>query len=147
MTLKEWQKNKWLKKEPSSAKEIADLFALAERNLNDASIELISLDAQLQFAFNAALACATIALRASGYRIPTTEGHHEKTVNSLRFTLGSDSNLINKLNGFRKKRSKVAYDAVGITSRSEVDSLLEMAFNLRGQVEDWLSQNHPDLYK
>ncbi len=146
MTLEDWQKNRWLKEEPTSAKEIAGLFALVDRNLDDASVDAISLDARLQFAFNAALICATIALRASGYRLPVSEGHHEKTINSLKLTLGADSTLIIKLNGFRKKRSNITYDTAGTTSQSEVDNLLEMANELCDRIKKWLKKNHPDLF-
>jgi hypothetical protein len=147
MTLEDWQRNRWLKKEPTSAKEIAGLFALADRNLSDASVAVISLDARLQFAFNAALACATIALRASGYRLPVSEGHHEKTINSLKLTLKVDSALITKLNGFRKKRSHISYDTAGATSQSEVDDLLEIASDLHSRVRKWLKKHHPELAK
>lgn len=145
MTLEEWQKNKWLKKEPSSVKEIADLLGLVERNMHDAAVDLISLDARLQFVYNAALICATIALRASGYRIPLTEGHHEKTLNSLKFTLGCDANLIAKLNGFRRKRNSIVYDIAGATSQSEFDNLQEITIDLFHQVKEWLKKNHPEL--
>jgi hypothetical protein len=110
-------------------------------------VDSVSLDARLQFAFNAALVCATIALRASGYRIPATEGHHEKTINSLRFTLGCDSALIAKLNGFRKMRSNITYDIAGSTSQSEVDNLMEITNDLCDQVKKWLKNNYPELYK
>ena len=145
MTLEEWQQNKWLKKEPSSAQEIADLLGLVKRNLQDAAVDLISLDARLQFVYNAALICATIALRASGYRVPAIEGHHEKTLNSLRFTISSDSKLIARLNGFRKKRSNIMYDVAGTTSQSEFDDLFKITVDLFNQIKKWLGKNHPEL--
>jgi hypothetical protein len=145
MTLEEWQQNKWLKKEPSSAQEIADLLGLVKRNLQDAAVDLVSLDARLQFVYNAALICATIALRASGYRVPAIEGHHEKTLNSLRFTIGSDSKLIARLNGFRKKRSNIMYDVAGTTSQSEFDDLFKITVDLFNQIKKWLRKNHPEL--
>jgi hypothetical protein len=147
MTLEEWQKNKWLKREPSSGKEIADLLGLVERNLRDAEVDLISLDARLQFVFNAALISATIALRATGYRVPAIEGHHEKTLNSLKFTLGYDSSLIARLNGFRKKRGNIVYDMAGTTSQSEFDDLHELTVALFDHVRNWLSDNYPEFYK
>ena len=145
MTLEDWLNNRWLKKEPTSASEIADLLALVERNLSDAGVDAVSLDARLQFAFNAALCCATIALRASGFRVPVSEGHHERTINSLKLTLRADSRLIAQLNGFRKKRSNITYDAAGTTSQSEVDNLLEIANDLYKFVIRWLRETHSDL--
>ena len=145
MTLEDWLINRWLKKEPTGASEIADLSALVERNLSDAGVDAVSLDARLQFAFNAALCCATIALRASGYRVPVSEGHHERTINSLKLTLGADSRLIAQLNGFRKKRSNITYDAAGTTSQSELDNLLEIVNDLYELIRSWLRDNYPDL--
>ena len=143
--MEDWLNNRWLKKEPTSASEIADLLALVERNLSDAGVDAVSLDARLQFAFNAALCCATIALRASGFRVPVSEGHHERTINSLKLTLRADSRLIAQLNGFRKKRSNITYDAAGTTSQSEVDNLLEIANDLYKFIIRWLRETHSDL--
>jgi predicted CopG family antitoxin len=86
-------------------------------------------------------------LRASGYRVPVTEGHHEKTLNSLRFTIGSDSKLIARLNGFRKKRINIIYDIAGTTSQSEFDDIQKLTVDLFDQIKKWLKKNHPELFK
>ena len=145
MTLENWLSSGWLKYEPSSIEEITGLFDLADRFLKDSSVELISLDARLQMAYNASLVFCSIALRASGYRIPTTPGHHEKTINSLRFTLNPKQKLIDTLNSFRKKRSRVTYDSVGTTSEGEVNEIYNIAIDLRDSVRKWLKKNHQDL--
>jgi hypothetical protein len=65
MTLRDWLNSNWLKEEPSSKKEIEDLFSIVDRCLKDSNVNEISTDLRLQSAFNAALTCANIALRAS----------------------------------------------------------------------------------
>ncbi len=145
MTLENWLSSGWLKYEPSSIEEITGLFDLANRHLKDSSVDLISSDARLQLAYNAALVLCSIPLRASGYRVPSTPGHHEKTINSLRLTLDPKQKLIDTLNSFRKKRSRVTYDSVGTTSEGEVDEIYDIAVALRDNVRKWLKKNHSDL--
>ena len=146
MTLEDWDKEgRWLKKEATSFREIGDLFSIVERSLKDSSLEDLSLDARLSHAFTAALNCATIALRASGYRLPSTEGHHFRTIDSLRHTLKLDSKLVMRLQAYRNKRIKVTYDRAGTTSEKEVEELTKIVKALRDDVQKWLKTNYPDL--
>ena len=66
MSLKNWRDNGWLADHKTSAQEISDLLAVAERDLKDSSASGISADWQLAIAYNAALQAATAALFASG---------------------------------------------------------------------------------
>ncbi len=147
MTLEDWENNRWLIRQQTSAKEIENLLRIVQRDLKDAVVCEISAETRLQTAFNAALTCATIALRASGYKLPVAEGHHKKTIDSLKFTLGVDSSLIKILNDFRKKRSEITYDLADSTSESEVDYLLKLVNGLFDQLMNWLKANHPQLIK
>jgi hypothetical protein len=71
--LQDWARNGWLTEHQSSPQEIADLLALADRDLNDCRAKGSSEDWQLAIAYNAALQSATAALAANGYRAtPTT---------------------------------------------------------------------------
>ena len=45
MSLADWQKNGWLTGHRTSAREIADLFAVVERDLADSATEQLSADA------------------------------------------------------------------------------------------------------
>lgn len=58
----------WYKAEPSSPKEIADLFSIVDRSQADSRVEGISDDLRFQAAYNGILTLANIALRASGCR-------------------------------------------------------------------------------
>jgi hypothetical protein len=56
-----------LRKHRTSAREIADLFRVVERNLADASVEAVSTDRRFTIAYEAALGLATITLYCNGY--------------------------------------------------------------------------------
>ena len=64
----------WYKAEPSSTKEIADLFSIVNRSQADAKVERISDDLRFQAAYNGILTLVNIALRASGFRVSIGQG-------------------------------------------------------------------------
>lgn len=146
MTLENWLANKWLKKHETSAQEVSDLFTVVERDLKDAKVNSISADTRLSTAYNACLQCAAIALHASGYR-PAGQSHHERIIESLRYTLNPSDDIIRQLQRFRNKRIKSVYDRAGTTSEQEVKEAIKLAQKLRGMVKEWLAQNHSDLIK
>lgn len=113
MTLQDWLNNGWLKPHTSSPQEIKDLLDKVDRDIAEAAKEEITLDWRLAIAYNACLGCATIALRASGYRMPGGAGQHYRTIQSLRFTINPDSDIIISLEAISKKRATVSYDAAG----------------------------------
>jgi hypothetical protein len=130
----------------SSAKEIAGLLALADRNLADAGIGGLSAEGRFQFAYNAALAMATAALHAAGYRTSSNvAGHHAVTIESLQHTIGADAALARKLDAFRRKRNRVAYDAPAAVSAKEAAEMLALARQLRHDGEAWLRARHAAL--
>ena len=68
----------WCNAEPSSPKEIADLFSIVGRSQADMKVEGISDDLRFQAAYNGVLTLADIALRASGFRVSLGQGHHQR---------------------------------------------------------------------
>ncbi len=145
MSLENWLANRWLKSEPTSAVEIASLFAKIDRDIADAGTVDISDDWRLAMAYNACLGCATIALRCYGYRVSEEGGHHFRTIDSLRFTLGPAPDLLGTLQAIRKKRHMITYDSAGTVSQTEVNEILTTARDLRQQVSDWVKSNFPNL--
>lgn len=87
MSLENWLENRWVTRHEASATEISELLAVVDRGLEDAAIDALSPDRRLGIAYNAALQLATMALAAAGYRA-TKERAHERTLLSLRFTVG-----------------------------------------------------------
>jgi len=136
--------NRSLSKESANAREIAGLLAVADRELADAQIPALSADGRVQHAHNAALQCATAALRACGYRVRWGEAHHRVTIQSLEHTIGSSRKIVNRLEGLRSKRRTVTYDRPQ-ASEQEARGMLRLAKQLREDVEDWLREKRPEL--
>jgi len=145
MSLEKWVENGWLRAEPTSPEEIADLLGIVIRDLHDARVDAISEDRRFEAAFNAARTAANVALRACGYRTATQLGHHLKTVESLELTIQSDPRLIQKMKVFSKKRNATSYDSAGNVSDQELDDVIKVADELRQTVTAWLLKNHPEL--
>lgn len=147
MSLERWAEYGWLRAEPASAEEIADLLGIVSRDLHDAGVEAISEDRRFEAAFNAARTAANVALRACGYRTAPQLGHPLKTVESLELTVHADPRLIQKMRVFSKKRNATSYDSAGNVSRQELEEAIEVANELQQSVTAWLRENHPELTK
>ena len=147
MSLENYFKNGWLKKEATSPQEIADQLGLVSRCMKDASVEGISDDLRFYTTFNAVLALANIALRASGYRTTTQPGHHMRTIETLEYTIQADNKTIRKIMAFSKKRNVASYDSAGSISNEELKQILSTAESLQQTVETWLATNYPELLK
>ena len=145
MTLQDWLSSGWLKQHATSRKEIADLLTKVDRDITEAGKEEITLDWRLAIAYNGCLGCATIALRASGYRIPGGAGQHYRTIQSLRFTVNPASDIIASLEAISRKRAIVSYDVAGTITESEVAEARSLAEELREELLAWLRKEHPDL--
>ncbi len=143
--LKQWLARGRLRRQASSPEEIAALFKKIDRDLVECHKKDISLDWRLVIAYNAALGCATAALRASGFRVGEGGGNHVTIVDSLAFTMEIDRETIIALNAIRKKRHVTSYDAADTVSELEVDETIEMAEMLKKRLIEWLRQNHPEL--
>ena len=68
MSLLQWQNNGWLRPHVTDKNEIANLLAIADRDMEDASSDGISDDWKFGIAYNAALKLATIMLYAAGFK-------------------------------------------------------------------------------
>ena len=144
MSLQNWEKNSWLVKHKPTAGEIAQLLALANRDLKDSQAEGLTADWKLNIAYNSALQTATAALLACGYRA-SREMHHYRVIGSLAYTIGTNTDLINKLDKFRKKRNISDYEIAGAVSEGEAREMLRLAKELRKEVEGWLGKAHQEL--
>jgi hypothetical protein len=144
MTLQQWLDNSWLKAIPTSPKEIANLLAIVDRDMTDATGS-VSSDWQFGIAYNAALKLCTILLRAEGYRAATGLQHY-RTLMALPLILGpSKDDDANYLDRCRNKRNKVEYDYVGGATEEDAKELLAFVKELRKEVIAWLEDHHPEL--
>ncbi|MFC1629344.1 hypothetical protein ACFL3H_09595 [Gemmatimonadota bacterium] len=130
----------------TSAHEVATLLDLIQRDLSDCRVDSIGTDWAFNIAYNAALQAATLALHVSGFRA-SREGGHERTIESLRYTINADPDLIRLLQDFRKKRNKAEYEMSGVVSELEREEMLRTAEDLFIQIQKWLKEHHPDLVK
>jgi hypothetical protein len=144
MSLDEWLASRWVNEHETSAQEVNDLLALIDRDLRESQLSDLSLDWSFNLAYNAALQAAKLALHVSGYRAGR-EAHHERTIDSLRFTLGTPDSVVRTLQRFRKKRNLAEYDKAGTISEQERDEMLALAQVLRTEVRNWLERTRPDL--
>ena len=146
MSLSEWYKNGWLKAHETTAREIADLLALAARDLRDCQrAQGLSDDWRFSIAYNAALQASCAALAACGYAVPKGDSNHYRVIQALAFTVGLDASEIDTLDGYRKKRSMSIYDAAGVISDAEAKRIVPFAADLVTRITQWLRDEHPEL--
>jgi uncharacterized protein (UPF0332 family) len=144
VSLEQWAKNGWLRPHKPSAREIADLLEIIERDVKDAQGD-ISADWKFGIAYNAALKLCTILLHASGYRPEQKLGHY-RTLTALPLILGqSRQDDANYLDACRGKRNTVEYDTVGAATENDANELIDFVRELREDAIGWLRENHPEL--
>jgi hypothetical protein len=144
MSLKDWGKAGWLKPHQATRRQIADLFGIVDRDLEDAARGL-SADWQFGIAYNAALKLCTILIYAEGWR-PEKNLAHYRTLQALPLILGPDrQGDADYLDTCRSKRNMAEYDAAGQVSPKEAKELADFARELRHDVVAWLGNKHPEL--
>ena len=144
MPLSDWLANRWIVAHSPSVQEITDLFAVVDRDLTDAATPRLSDDWRLGITYNAALQLATIALAAEGYRA-ARERHHERTILSLRETIGASRATVDLLDVVRRKRNQANYEVAGSTSPREAEEMYKVVKELRLDVLRWLTRKHARL--
>src|SRR6185312_15763361 len=134
MTLGDWQQHGWLKAHQASPQEVADLLALAERDLKDCRAKGLSDDWKFSIAYNAALQSSNAALVASGYSVAKGESNHFRVIQSLAHTIGLEANSVASFDDRRKRRSMSIYDAAGVITKAEANQMVDFATRLLAMV-------------
>ncbi len=129
----------------TSRNEIAGLLAVVERDLKTCADPNLDGDWRFAIAYNAALQCAALALKAAGYEVPKGGGAHHHTIGSLKLTIGDDGEIVELLQAFRAKRGGGIYETTGVASDSEIKELRKLATVLRDRVMAWLEAQHANL--
>lgn len=140
----------WYKAEPTSPNEIAGLYSIVDRSLADLKVESISEDLRFQATYNGILTLANIALRARGFRVSLGQGHHQRVIESLEYTLTtqdahSRERWIRKIKTHAQKRNATSYDLAGGVSPSDLAQAIRDLTALREQVTMCLRETHPEL--
>ena len=140
----------WYKVEPSSPEEIADLFSIVDRSLDDLKVEGISDDLRFHAAYNGILTVANIALRASGFRVSAGQGHHQRVIESLEYTLTTQDQdarekWVRKIKSHSQKRNTTSYDSAGGVSPNDLTQIIRDLTTLRACVTLWLKETHAEF--
>jgi len=144
MSLEDWLNDKLIVKHRPSAREIASLLNICDRDLEKARIVEVGPDWRLSIAHNAALQAAKAALAAAGYRA-RKEGQHYLVIQSLAFTIKTGPAIIEQLDKFREKRNISDYERAGLVTEQEAEEMIALAKQLRDDVAQWLRAHHPEL--
>jgi hypothetical protein len=145
MSLNYWAEQGWIEKVVTRKEDIQNLLNLAERNIDEAVDCAHHNDWKFNILYAVIINLASCALRSEGYRIKSSSGHYYD-IHSLEYTLGLDSELINLLDSYRKKRNIATYELEGMVSEEEVGEIEEVVRKLFAGVKSWLKVNHPDLF-
>ena len=144
MSLQNWLRNSWLVQHTATAEEIANLFAISDRDLAACQVKDLPSDWRFAIAYNAGLQAATAALAAAGYRA-SRDNHHYRVIQSLEFTINPGKKTVDAFDGFRKKRNLSSYDLAGAVSDKETHEMFKLAARVRMDVEAWIKKTHPEL--
>jgi len=105
MTFQDWLARRILQPHRTSRDEITSLVSLIDRDLKVSRTPGLDPDRRYNIAYNAALQAATLALATSGYRA-SRQGQHYHTLQSLVLTVGTDEQLVLRLDVARRKRNQ-----------------------------------------
>lgn len=144
MSLESYFSNRWIRAHTSSAREIADLLAIADRDIEQSQTPGLSTEWRFDIAYNSALQSATAALAAAGY-LAERQNKHLRTIECLEFTLGLDRSKVAFLDHCRRKRHTAVYEQAGAISDQEASEMLQAAKELRRAVAEWIQGRHPAL--
>lgn len=145
MSLQNLAKIGLLVEHDTDKRQVGKLMEAAERFVEDARQETISLETRLDAAYKAAMQLATLALWANGYRPATNmPGHHQTTIQSLVHTIDLDNDHMLLLDTFRVKRNAIDYTGE-VVDPGSVITCIEATVYLQGCLQNWLSEKRPDL--
>lgn len=144
MSLSDWANAGWLKPQAPTREQVAKIFGVVERDLEDSKAAL-SPDGRFNIAYNAALQLCAIVLLAEGWKPDKLNAHH-RTISALPKILGASRQAdADYLDACRAKRNGLEYDAAGKVSLKEAKELREFAAELREIVIAWIEERHPEL--
>jgi uncharacterized protein (UPF0332 family) len=146
MSFNLWLERDWVKKHKPTSGEIAELLAVADRDLKDSQVSGLSNEARLDMAHNAAVQAAAAALAAAGYRA-SRQGYHYYVIESLSLTLELEASAVRTLQKLRQKRNISDYERSNVVSRQEAKEMVDLAKDLLRQVKQWIIGNYPELGK
>lgn len=146
MSLTDYLHNGWIREHSTSPQEIANLFAIADRDLRQSRLKGLVAEWRFDIAYNAALQAMTAVLAAAGYRAGR-DSKHRVTVECMEFALGLPRDEIRFWDICRQKRNSSVYDQIGAVSDGEVTAMIAKAGALRRRAAAWVAERHPHLLR
>lgn len=134
-----------LHRHSATRSEVTDLLMKAQRALHDSHQSNISVDNRFVIAYHGALAAASAAIAAAGFRAATS-GHHQIVFEALPLALDEACDIANYLDACRRRRHQALYGRFGQVSEDELRELLEVLADLIERLKNWLSNEHSGLY-
>ena len=129
----------------TDAQQVNRMLASAGRCIDDSRQPSISLETRLDAAYRAVMQISMVALWANGLRpSKSAPGHHRTMIQSLSHSVGLDNDRMLVLDTFRVKRNAIDYTGEDVDATS-VESCTEAAEHLLQHLNQWLSENRPDL--
>ena len=114
------------------------------RNLTDAALPNLSPDGKFSLAYNAARTLATVAIRASGYRVKAVGGAHHNTFLALEAAMGSNvAPMAAYFDSCRTKRNELSYDAANVVGAIDAAELRNKTEASLHTLTRWLADHHP----
>jgi allantoicase len=87
-----------------------------------------------------------MAIACAGYRIMSKVGHHRVSLESTKLVLDkSVHNYADYFETCRRKRNTIDYAFSNVATETEAKEILVQAKRFYGEVEDWITKNHPAL--
>jgi len=121
------------------------MLAAADRYLNDARQETVSLETQFVSAYRAVIQYSMLALWTNGYRpSKSSPGHHQTMIQSLVHSVDLDPDQMMLLDTFRAKRNAIDYSGEDVDEGS-VLACISAAKYLRESLLCRVQSNRPDL--
>ncbi len=140
MSLENYVENAWLRREPTSAQEIADQLGIVERSMRDAAVQ----ESRTIFASTRpSTLCLHLPIQHCAQ--VATESPISRAIMLARLRHSSTPLVLRKLLAFSKKRNVASYDSAGSVSTQELEQILITATGLRDSVEAWLRKVHPEF--
>ncbi|MCB1217308.1 hypothetical protein KDL44_07935 [bacterium] len=146
MSLSEMEAEGKLQPQVSSTEELRNLRENVLRNLQDASVEVVSNEGRMESAYHAILLSARLALRVNEYRPDNSGNVHVITLDSLQGTLAIDAVKLRYFQRLRSKRHLILYEGAVEVSDSELETARNEAAQLFRQAVEYVEGFRPGLF-
>jgi uncharacterized protein (UPF0332 family) len=143
MSLEKLLRNRLISKVASSPGQVSEVFRVAERDLGAArnSLRECDFDWALAIAYNSMLQAGRALMLARGYR-PVGEFKHVAVVEFVKVEFSGElsGRLAFAFDKIRRKRHRVVYDSVGLTTEREASEVIDLAEEFVSRVRKALKE-------